>query len=130
MRSSTNTISMKFLRRRSGRQTKNRIKSYEKVYSRGPHEDIDQMVAMAIDQGRDGMFVQIIQPTTFEGVALRTQIPDQRHERQPFLKPGLHALWLRGGDIREMVRHERAHVCGYGGIHQTLLWRAPGQGIR
>lgn len=34
MRNSTNTIAMKFLRR-SGLQTKNRIKLYEKVYSRG-----------------------------------------------------------------------------------------------
>jgi hypothetical protein len=33
MRNSTNTISMKFLRRRRGLQTKNRIKSYEKIYS-------------------------------------------------------------------------------------------------
>src|SRR2546430_6251736 len=32
MRNSTNTISMQFLRRRSGLQTKNRIKSYEKRY--------------------------------------------------------------------------------------------------
>ena len=32
--------------------------------ARGPHEDINQMIAMAIDQGRDGTLVKIIQPTT------------------------------------------------------------------
>src|SRR5215831_21375244 len=42
MRNSTNTISMKILRRRSGLQTKNRIKLCEKVYS---SEEFEHAVA-------------------------------------------------------------------------------------
>ena len=81
---------------------------------RGPDEDIDEMFVAPIDERSNSAAVEIIQSPADEWKTLRGEILHLRRKVQFPVKPRLNGVLIAGGNVGEMLGHQRAHVAGHG----------------
>ncbi len=77
---------------------------------RWPNEKIDYVFAVLIYQGSDLPVPDIIQPPACQSKSLACKVPDRRRKIQSSVKPGLHCVLIRRGDIHEVARQQRAQM--------------------
>src|SRR5207302_7833305 len=90
---------------------------------RGPDEDIDAMFVAPIHQRRDGATVQIIQSPANQWKAFCSEVLHVRGEVHFAVEPRLDGMLITGGNIGEMLGHERAHVAGDGFVQHLVAPR-------
>src|SRR3989454_8098735 len=66
-----------------------------------PDEDIDQVLPALVDEDRDGMAADIVEPCAGELEPLLREIRNRRRERQPGAQPGLDRVLVRGRHVDE-----------------------------
>ena len=78
----------------------------------GPDKEIDDVIAVAVDEGSGRSAGDVVQTASGEREAFRGKVPDRRGEVQLAVEPGFDGVLISGGHIEEMVAHERTDVAG------------------
>src|SRR5215469_17073222 len=89
-----------------------------------PYQDIDEMLLMAVDQGGDGMPVEIVEPAAHQGKSGRSEIDDRWRDVESAVEPGLYCVLIGRGHVGEMVRHQRADVASHDLLRHLVFARA------
>lgn len=77
-----------------------------------PGEHADLVLLAAIDENRNALPADIIEPSTDEAEPLAAQVLHHRREVQPAGKPGLHRMSVERGDLHGRLLQQAAHMGG------------------
>ena len=67
---------------------------------------------MLIDDHGHALATNVVSPSTHQPIALRGEVGDHWRDIGVACKPRLHRVLIGGYDIRQVRRHQRAHVRG------------------
>src|SRR5215831_18729588 len=97
------------------------------LFAGWPDENIDQMLVAPVNKRGDGPAIEVIQPATHQRKPLSGEIPHVGREIEFAVEPRFYSVLIAGGNIRQMPRHQRADMSGYGFVHQPIRRRGSGR---
>ena len=76
------------------------------------HEQVDDVLAPAIDHRTDGAGVDVIEPATGQGKTLRGEIDHRRRDVEPAVEPRFYRVLVGGNHVGEVAGLQRAQMRG------------------
>ena len=77
------------------------------------HEQVDDVLAAAIDHGADGAGIDIIEPAADQGKALRGEVDYRRRDVELAVEPRFHGVLVGGNHVGEMTGLQRTQMRRY-----------------
>jgi hypothetical protein len=86
-----------------------------------PHEQIDDMLPMTLDEGGGGTAVEKIDPAAGQREALILEIRHGRREIGPALEPRFEGVLVGRCDVEQMIRQQRPGMVGRDFLRQAVV---------